>query len=72
VSDGDYFDIDGKVDDRIEGLWRVLGDPNLGRDVKVAEIASVCRRIDTLEGQRETATSLSVIADALAARGGDV
>jgi hypothetical protein len=72
VSDGDYFDIDGKVDDRIEGLWRVLGDPNLGRDVKVAEIQSVCRRIDTLEGQRETATSLSVIADALAARGGDV
>jgi hypothetical protein len=67
----DHFDIDGKVDDRIEALWRVLGDPNLGRDVKVAEIASVCRRIDTLEGQRETATSLSVIADALAAPGGD-
>jgi hypothetical protein len=67
----DYFDIDGKVDDRIIALWRVLGDPNLGRDVKIAEIASVCRRIDVLEGQRETAMHLSVISDALAARGGD-
>jgi hypothetical protein len=67
----DYFDIDGKVDDRIIALSRVLCDPNLGRDVKIAEIYSVRDRIDTLEGQRETAMHLSVISDALAAPGGE-
>lgn len=48
----DDFQIDHRLDDLIEGLWRVLGDRGLSRETKIEETIRVSGRMERLDADR--------------------